>query len=53
MDLIAVRAGCTFTGASIYISIAAKGSSPIKQMVKKGDIVHTWGGGEVNPSSLI
>ena len=24
MDLIAVRAGCTFTGANIYISIAAK-----------------------------
>ena len=24
MDLIAVRAGCTFTGASIYISMAAK-----------------------------
>ena len=29
----------------------AKGSSSIKKTVKKGDIVHTWGG--VNPSSLI
>ena len=24
MDLIAVRAGCTFTGASIYISMAGR-----------------------------
>ena len=38
----------TETIANIY-----KGSSPIKKTVKKPDIVRSWGGGGVNPSSLI